>query len=342
METKKARIDDKTNQRNDESPCSILQLPMEIKVDIFSYLTYGELVWDVGFTCKDLFDLVYGKQGIIEVYQDGMHRDKVADDRIWGARKLHYDLVDGKLVTHVKINKRNIKFADDLDQVLKWKEIIEAVKYLIICPVNAREEILTKMNHNIELTGEECVPGLTLLILRDRDTSLDMWQKEEVFWLQGVITKIFNKCHHIDSVYVNGCKLPITSIPEIKSNVKLLDLSGCSKVTLCLENITLHCSQLTYLDLSNCGWLSNSDIAFVTENCKQLIALNLNQCWRITCDGVISLVKHCCMLKELYIWKVRMTKKCYRYLRKMYCDIGCERLKIEGRVKFIQTCADYS
>ena len=300
-------------------PCSLLHLPIEIKEEVFSYLTDGECRWDIGFTCKSLFNHIYGQNGIIEVYQDGLHRNSIADERYWGPRSVVSDIEKGRIV---KIEKRKISFADDLEQALKWKEVTFAIKCLIVCPVNVKERIMLKMIANREILGEKyetVKTGITMMILRDRNTSLDKFQAQEVLWLQEILPKIFESCPNIEMVYVNGCKLPSRCIYNVCKNVKLLDLGGCTKVNFILWRIAFSCFELRYLDLSRCSKITDYDLSCIGENCMGLEALNLNHCTKITCDGIIPIVQNCLRLKEMYLWDVGMTRKCHNILRILSC-----------------------
>lgn len=337
---KKLRDSEGITLRSHESSCKLLQLPNELKAEIFSYLTHGQLLWDVGFTCRSLFDYVYGNPAVIEVYQDGMHRDARCVDRMWGVRKPQPSFVHGRMAWKIKMSKREVKFADDFYQVMRWKEIVDAVKCLIICPFDMKEEIYAKMLQNEEMTGKP-LRGISLMVLRDRNTSMDVWQKNEVYWLEEVMNTVNEKCQNLESVYINGCRLSPNSLQLFRSDISLLDLAGCRKVTSCLKQITMNCLQLTYLDLSNCNRLSNSDLGFIAENCRLLEALNLNQCCKTTCDGVVPVALNCIHLKELYIWNVEMTRRCHCFLHNIRCDTSNGRLNIYGKVFFIPECMDH-
>ena len=86
-------------------------------------------------------------------------------------------------------------------------------------------------------------------------------------------------------VLSNCCRIGNEGLVEIafglSTNLESLDISNCKIGNFGLQQISKHCSNLTWIDLSNGGKLLSSSLNKLFENCKKLETLILKDCTQI-------------------------------------------------------------
>lgn len=122
--------------------------------------------------------------------------------------------------------------------------------------------------------------------------------------LEGIQALGKSKCAiHMKRLVLHGCtlisKLSLRAISNLV-NLEVLDLSGCSKLTLDgISGIGKACRRLVHISLANCGdCVTDATVESLVVNCKSMTSANLSYCPRVG-ERALKALSRCVMLHSL-------------------------------------------
>ena len=131
--------------------------------------------------------------------------------------------------------------------------------------------------------------------------------------LMGLVAR--SSCKTLRELYVQACPQfkedPLLNMcgciginsPKL-SRLRVLDLLDCPIVDHGLSAVAECCKQLRFLNLGNCGAITDASILAIANHCIQLEVLNVFSCRLLTQRSIIALAKHCPNLHSLNLANV--------------------------------------
>ena len=285
---------------------SLLDLPIEIFFGhIFRYLPKEDVIWNIGFVCKQLQAYVVNFVKTIVIERNEQN------EQLGLANKKFDNLIHSNYITnsifHV-VNRNNWEWdlVDEVKSMLEQNQIILEIQNFDISTVNDRHlpnfylieickkcpqiQSLISIGTNIPASDISVAVSYlnrlkSLILFGDLLTNAD-------------VISIVSQCNELEVLVLHDqfeiTDVGINGIAKNCTKIKNLDLHGCFNVTdNAIDILTSNCTQLNSLDLYGCDKLTDLSLNSIAINCRALKEIDVGGCHSITDNGVKILARYC-------------------------------------------------
>ena len=333
---------------------NLLDLPVEVIFKIFPYLTDYDIIWNIGFVCKEL--QLYSFSFIKYLFIDEDYKSS----SIVRSKQEFLNLLD---FSHVKNNISHIIFRNDpeyelveeLKQDIKLNQMLleikeshrtnvnlESLSISDICSKCINVEELTSIRTNILPNhiskAVSYLKELRVLILFCKESKLSLTDEDVINGLtkcpflevivlmdhcditDNAIISISQSCKRLNSLNIHGCdKITDRSIVMLTQNcpqIRSLDMYGCDKLTnLSLMSIALNLEEIEEIDVAKCTLITDEGVMTISLQCNQLVSFDGSSCQELSDDSLMYLATNCKNIEFLaFEFCNKLTNDCVKYV----------------------------
>ena len=333
---------------------NLMDLPIEMFFNIFPYLPEHDVLWNVGFVCKELHLYAIGFIKSLFIDEDFKESSTVCskDEFISLLKLIHVR----KKISHIIYrNEPEYELVEELKQNIELNELLLEIKESReiksnkslslpdICKQCTSVKELTSIRTNITplhiAQAVSYLKELRVLILFCKENKLSLSDKDVINSLSNCISlevivlmdhnkitddaiiSLSKSCKELRSLNIHGCNL-ITdrSIVELVKNcpmIRSLDMYGCDKLTdRSLISIAKHLEAMEEIDVGKCCLVTDKGVIAISLHCKDLVSFDGSNCSELSDNSVMNLATNCKQLEFLaFEFCRKITNNCLEYLK---------------------------
>ena len=258
------------------SEMNILDLPEEVLIEIFSYITQDELLWKVAFVCTSFSKIIMEMTSILEI----------------------------------QAPKDNYIFSKT-QKLLYLENISSSVKYLIVSRESDDKRIEELKTLKLNERRNICI---FLRSRRIEDTEL-LYIAQKCRYIECLVlnkccmlsfSSFNDTCSKMDRLttlkILGSTQLTDQNAHDISSHctqLKTIHLLDCTKITdKSIHVLSEKCHFIEDLDVHGCRKLTDRSIISIAHNVKKLRSFSIGICPYVTNSAFWFLAKNCLLLQN--------------------------------------------
>lgn len=293
----KPQLAKKKKKVSSNYPCApktgLLNLPCEMTMHIFSYLSEHEIFWNIGFTCQLLRDMALDTVKIIDL----------CDSKIDIAKKHFSELLRNENIVQ---SIRHIWICSDLDE-----DVREALKQVL---KDSREKynilVIDYRLFNNFTSGQigRKFTQLESLLMPKRHRSMKRLTNRSV-------RNIISSCKKLEWIDLRDCtefdyfsnRNLVSLIGENCVYLECLLLSRCSFTNTSIQMVFKNCNNIEMVIMNDCAQLNDESLITLSEYCYFLKLLCVDNCKNISDKSIGSIARNCYGMEELSVRNTGVT-----------------------------------
>ncbi|XP_048579961.1 F-box/LRR-repeat protein 15-like isoform X2 [Nematostella vectensis] len=333
-------------------PSAINNLPEDLLLNIFSYLTTPELCLASGVCCKWQYlcwdPVLWTSIKILNHQNSDINRVLRNTLTKLGSNTQGYCLT----VRSIKLNGSELVSDKGLGCISRFCIDLEHLELIGCCCVTSKgiQEVLMNCSslRHLNVAGCSCLnsicpPSFNGFSITENGQFLKLRHLDlsdcVAFDDMGLRT-VGLSCGLLENLYLRRCtQVTDVGIRHIANNcrqLKELSTSDCYKVRdFSLKEIAKNIPTLKYLSVAKCP-VSDTGIKYIGRYCVHLKYLNVRGCEAVTDAGIAFVVQNCLKLRSLDIGKCAITDSALNtigihcpQLKKLSMK-GCDRVSVNG------------